>query len=283
MENKILVTGATGNIGSHIVRLLKNRRADFVAGTSTNPTDGATNSVSIDFADVASLEKAMHGISTLFMLMPAHPDTVQWGRNLISAAKTSGVKYIVRSSSDVAYKAPSYNFMKLIQETDQDVISSGLNYTITAPQFFMQNFSTSLADDYKNGALYLPAGDGKVGWVDVRDIAAVNVEVLLNPEKFNHQTLTITGSESFSYGEVVNQMNEVLGKETQYIAVPDDTAIKGMEEKHFPPFFVGVMMNLSNAVAEGHADEVTDTVKNVTGQKPISFKQFVADNKEIWL
>jgi len=282
MGNKILVTGSSGNIGNHIVQLLKNTKADFIVGTSSNPTDGI-NSVSIDFADIASLEKAMQGISTLFMLMPAHPETAQWGRNIISAAKESGVKYIVRSSSNVAYKAPSYDFMKLIRETDQDVINSGLNYTITAPQFFMQNFSTLLANDYKNGALYLPAGDGKVGWVDVRDIAAVNVEVLLNPEKFNHQILTITGNKALSYGEAVNQMNEVLGKKSHYVAVSDEDAVKGMEEKHFPPFFVGVMMNLSNAVAGGHADEVTDTVKKITGQKPISFKQFVDDNKEIWL
>ena len=282
MENKILVTGATGNIGCHIVRLLKNRGADFVIGTNTTSTDGV-DSVSIDFADVASLEEATQDVSTVFILLPVHPDTVQWGRNIISAAKTSGVKHIVRSSSDVAYKAPSYDFMKLIRETDLDVINSGLNYTITAPQFFMQNFSTVLADDYKNGALYLLAGEGKVGWVDLRDIAAVTVEVLLNPESFNHQTLTITGSESFSYDEAVNQMNEVLGKKTQYVAVPDETAIKAMEENKFPPFIVDVMMNLNNAVAEGRVDEVTDTVKTVTGKKPISFKQFVADNKDIWL
>ena len=282
MGNKILVTGATGNIGSHLVRLLKNRGADFVAGTSSKVVNGG-NFVSINFADVASLEKAMQGISTLFMLMPAHPDTAQWGRNIISAAKISGVKHIVRSSVDVAYKAPSYDFMKLIRETDQDVIESGLNYTITAPQFFMQNLSTLLADDYKNGVLYLPAGEGKVGWIDVRDIAAVSVEVLLNPERFNHQTLTITGSKAFSYGEAVNQMNEVLGKKTQYVAVSDEAAIKGMEEKHFPPFFIDIMMDLSNAVAEGRAHEITGTVKKVTGQKPISFKQFVADNKETWL
>jgi len=282
MKNKILVTGANGNIGKHIVRLLKDKDAEFVVGTSSNSIDGV-NSVPIDFADIASLEKAMNGVSTLFMLMPAHPDTAKWGRDIISAAKKSGVKHIVRSSSDVAYKSPSYEFMKLIQETDRDVMNSGLNYTITAPQFFMQNFSTLLADDYKNGVLYLPAGEGKVVWVDVRDIAAVNVEVLLNPEKFNHQTLTITGSEAFSYREAVNQMNEILGKKSQYVAVPDDAAVKGMEEKHFPPFFVDVMMNLSNAVAKGHANEVTDTVEEVTGEKPISFKQFVADNREIWL
>lgn len=58
----------------------------------------------------------------------------------------------------------------------------------------MQNFINFFADDYKNGAIYQPAGDGKVSWTDVKDIAAVNVEILLNPEKFKGRNLVITGS-----------------------------------------------------------------------------------------
>ncbi len=282
MENKIFVTGATGNVGKHLVEQLKSRGADLVAGTSGHVISGV-DTANIDFADVVSLEKAMQGSTTLFMLMPAHPDTAQWGRNIIRAAKNAGIKHIVRSSVAAAYQAPSYGFMKLIRETDQDVINSGLGYTITTPQFFMQNFSTSLAGDYKSGALYLPAGEGKAGWVDVRDIAAVNTEILLKPDRFNQQTLLITGSESFSYGEAVMQMNEILGRESQYIPVPDDVAINGMKEKHFPPFFIDVMMDLGAAVAGGYADELSDTVKKVTGREPVTFRQFVRDHKDAWI
>ncbi len=282
MKNKILVTGATGNVGSHIVRLLKDRGADFVAGTSGNAIDGI-ESVSIDFADVASLEKAMQGISTLFMVLPNHPDMIQWGKNIIDAAKKTRVRHIVRSSGSLAKIDSPLKVIELLRATDQDVKDSGIYYTITAPQFFMQNFINFFADDYKNGTIYLPAGDGKIGWVDVRDIAAVNVEVLLNTEKYNNQSLTITGSECLSYTEAVSQMNEVLGKESQYVAVPDEAAIKAMKDMGFPPFMIDLMISLNHTIVEGYAEEVTDTVEKVTGQKPISFKQFVADNKEIWL
>ena len=109
------------------------------------------------------------------------------------------------------------------------------------------------------------------------------MEVLLNPDKFINQKLRITGSESLSYGEAVKEMNKVLGKETQFVAVPAEVAIKAMEEKHFPPFFIDALMDLNNAVLEGHAHEVTDTLEKVTGNKPISFEQFVKDNKNVWL
>ncbi len=281
MSNKILVLGATGNIGSHLIDLLKNKGADFLAGTSSN-TREESHHISIDFADVLSIEKAMKGMDTLFMLMPTHPDMVQWGKNIVSSAQKSGIKHIVRLSAAIAKNDLDLDFMKKIREIDNSVINSGLNYTIIAPQFFMQNLSTLMADDYKNGTLYLPAGDGKLGWIDVRDIALVSMEILLNPEKYKNETLTITGTESLSYGEAVEQMNNILGKNTQYIAVPDDAAIQGMTEKQFPPFFIDVMMDLNHATVLGYAEELTDTVEKITGKKPISFKEFVINNKSVW-
>jgi len=283
MKNKILVMSATGNIGSNIVKLLKEKGANFVATTSADSIIEGVSSVSIDFADVTSLEKAMQGISTLFMLLPVHPNSVQWGKNIITAAKKCGVQHIVRSSSHIAYNAPSYDFMKLIRETDEDVVNSGLEYTIIAPQYFMQNFSNFFADDYKNGTLYLPAGNGKITWIDVRDIASISTEVLLNPKIYNHKRLTITGSESLSYDEAIGQMNEVLGKQAKYIEVPDDVAINAMQELQFPTFMINIMMDLNHAVSEGSADEITNTVEKITGKKPISFKQFVEDNRKNWL
>ena len=225
----------------------------------------------------------MQGISTLFLVLPNHPDMVQWGRNIIAAAKKSGVKHIVRSSGSLAKVDSSLKIIKLLNSTDQDLKDSGIDYTITAPQFFMQNFINFFAEDYKSGTLYQPAADGKIGWVDLRDIAAVNVAVLLNPEKYKNQTLTITGSESLSYAEAIEQMNEVLGKETQYVAVPDEAAVSAMTALQFTPFIIDLMISLNHTIVDGYAEEVTDTVEKITHTKPILFRQFVADNKEVWL
>ena len=74
----------------------------------------------------------------------------------------------------------------------------------------MQNFINFHGDDYKNGALSLPAGDGKVAWVNVRDIGAVNMRILLNPEKYCNQTLDITGPKALSYAEAVAVLNDLL-------------------------------------------------------------------------
>ena len=172
---------------------------------------------------------------------------------------------------------------QLLGETDQNLIESGISYTIISPSFFMQNFINFFANDYKNGAIYQPAGDGKVSWTDVRDIAAVNVEILLNPEKYKGQNLTITGSESFDYSEAVNRMNKILGKECKYVAVNDEVATDAMKGMQLPDFIIELMISLNQCIVQGIAEDTTNVVEEVTGKKPILFDQFVEDNKVIWL
>lgn len=282
MDSKILVTGATGNIGGGIVNILKEKDADFIAATTGRSIEGV-NSVKLDFADIQSLETAMQGISTLFLVLANHPDMITWGKNVIDTAKKCGVKHIVRSGGSLADGNSAIAVRKVLAETDQYLKESGIDYTITAPSFFMQNFINFHGEDYKNGALYLPAGDGKVGWVDVRDIAAVNVEVLMNPGKYRDQTLVITGSKALSYAEAVATMNDVLGKDAKYVAVSDEDAIKAMTEMQLPEFVINLMIDLNKCIRGGYAEETTTTVKDVTGNDAISFEQFVRDNKGEWL
>jgi len=283
MENRILVTGATGNIGIEVIKLLKTKNANFVAGTSNGEAIDGVETVKADFADKESLKTAMQGITTLFMLLPSHPEVVKWGENVIDAAIDSGVNHIVRSSGSFADATSDLLIEKLLGTTDEYLKKNGVNYTVTAPSSFMQNFITSLASDYKAGTIYQAAGNGKISWTDVRDIAAVNVEVLLNPEKYTNQTLTITGSESFNYEEAINQMNEVIGKETKYVAIPNESAIQAMTDMHFPPFIIDLLISLNDSIKQGHFVETTDTIEKVLGQKPITFKQFVADYQTVWL
>jgi len=192
IEPKILVTGATGNIGRNIVEILKEKEVTFVAAASREIEGVET--VSLNFADPVSLEKAMDGVATLFMVLPNHPDMVQWGKNIIDAAKKTGVRHIVRSSGSLAELGSPLLIRDLLAKTDADLMASGIDYTITSPSFFMQNFINFFAADYKNGAIYQPAGNGNVSWTDVKDVAAVNAEILLNPGNFKGQNLVITGS-----------------------------------------------------------------------------------------
>jgi uncharacterized protein YbjT (DUF2867 family) len=283
MENKILITGATGNIGTEIIKLLKTKNTNFVALTTKDEKIENVETIKADFADIESLTRAMNGVSTLFMLLPSHPEAVNFGENLINTAKKCGVKHIVRSSGSFANPNSDLFIEKLLGITDKQVKESGINYTITAPSSFMQNFCTTMVSDYKSGVIYQSAGEGKNSWIDLRDIAAVNVAVLLNPEKYLNQTLILTGQESLNYQEAINIMNEVTGKDTKYIAITNETAIKTLTDMHFPQFFVDLIISLNESIKQGHFEKTTNTVKAITGKESITFSQFVADYKNSWL
>jgi uncharacterized protein YbjT (DUF2867 family) len=109
------------------------------------------------------------------------------------------------------------------------------------------------------------------------------VDVLLNPEKYRNQTLTITGTKALSYAEAVAVLNDVLGKDVKYVAVSDEDAIKAMTEMKFPEFLIDLMIDLNLCIREGFAEETVTTVKDVTGNDAILFEQFVQDNKGAWL
>lgn len=282
MEQKILVTGATGNIGSKIVKQLKFKNANFIAGTTKGETIEGIETIKTDFSDKESLKTAMKGIDTLFLLLPSHPEAINWGKNAIEIAKESGIKHIVRSSGMFANVNSDLLIEKVLGTTDEDVKNSGINYTITAPSSFMQNFSIQMVNDYKNGMIYQATDDAKISWVDVRDIASVNVEVLTNPEKYKNQTLKITGSESINYQEAINQMNSILGKETKYVTIPNEVASQSMADMHFPSFIVDLLISLNDSIKAGHFEETTNVIEEVTGKKPIAFNQFVNDYKKAW-
>jgi len=283
MDNKILITGATGNIGKEIIKLLKTKNTNFVALTTKNEAIEGAETVTADFADMESLKNAMKGVSTLFLLLPSHPDAVKFGENAITAAKECGVNHIVRSSGSFANSNSELFLEKLLGTTDKYLKESGMNYTITAPSCFMQNFCTTMLNDYKSGIIYQSAGEGKISWVDVRDIAAVNVEVLLNPEKYTNKELIITGQESLNYQETINQLNEITEKETKYVAITKEFATQTLIGMNFPQFFIDLIISLNESINLGHFAETTDTVEKITGKKPITFKQFATDYKNVWL
>ena len=283
MDNNILITGATGNVGSEIVKQLKAKNIDFIAGTTNGETIADIKTIKFNFADNDSIKNALKGITTLFLLLPSHQEVLNWGKNTIDIAKEMGVKHIVRSSGMFANAESDLLIENLLGSVDKYLQESGINYTITAPSSFMQNFSTQIVNDYKNGVIYQAADDAKISWVDTRDIAAINVEVLLNPAKYLNETLTITGSESLNYQEAINQMNEILGKKVNYVAIPNEAAAKAMADMQFPQFIIDLLISLNDSIKQGHFIETTNTVEEILGRKAITFKQFVNDHKNVWL
>lgn len=280
MNNKILVTASTGNIGSFITKKLKEKNITFTAGV--NSSEAGIGEVLVDFNDVESLAKAFMGHDTIFLLFPMHPQMVEWAENAVSAAKTAKVKHLVRSSGAGADSSSPFFMPKTQGQIDDLIRKSGIPYTLTMPTSFMQNFVNFFGQDVKNGTVYQPVGNGKMGWVDVRDIAAVNAQILITPEQFINQEFTITGSQNLSYSDAIEIISATVNSPVSFIDIPAEKANAAMTEYGMPQFNIDMLSSLNEIIKAGYAEGTTSTVEDITGSKPITFSSFAKDYQSAW-
>lgn len=282
MSNAIFVTGATGTIGRELVAQLKAAGAQVVAGSSSGKAIEGVETRRASFDDPASLTSAFNGVDTLFLLLPLQSDMVDLARNAIAAARAAGVTHIVRSSGAGADPNTPVAIGRVQGEIDRLVAESGLAYTITEPNCFMQNFVTFYADMIRAGALYLPQGDGRVSFVDVRDIAAVDAAILRRPADHAGKTYVLTGGEALSNADVTARIGAALGRSVDYVAVTDEAATASMREAGVDAWSIDMLMSLNRLIAAGHAAAVSPDVQTLLERAPIPFDRFVADYVASW-
>lgn len=281
--NRILVTGASGTIGSRLVEQLRARGADFAVMTSRpGHTVPGVRTVVGDLADPASLRAAFAGIDTLFLLLPLVPHKLELARNAVSAAQAAGVKHIVRSSGAGADADSPVALARLQGQIDAIVSDSGLATTFLRPAGFMQNWVNFSAGQVKDGAYYAPHGTGAQSLVDARDIADAAATVLLDPAAHAGKVYTLTGSEALTNPQMLALISKAIGREVRYVDVPEAAAQEAMQGMGLPPALVEWFMSLNHVIKQGWAAGITGDVQQLTGHAPRRFADFVLENVAAW-
>ncbi|TAG78882.1 MAG: SDR family oxidoreductase [Betaproteobacteria bacterium] len=280
MANKILVTGATGNIGKTLVNELKALGADF--DVMSSKAQSAPNARVGDFNDVESLKKAFNGIDTLFLLLPLTENKLQLAKNAAAAAVAAGVKHIVRSSGAGADPGAGFALPKLQGQIDAVLEQTGIPTTFLRPAGFMQNYVTYQTQAIKDGTVYMADAGQAQSLIDARDIAAVAARVLLNPASHAGRAYTLTGGEAFTGVEAGATLSKLLGREIKHVSVPTDAAVSAMKEWQMPDWLIELMDSLNKIVSAGYASGVSPDVENILGRKPRTFTEFANDNAAAW-
>src|SRR5919198_907394 len=244
MAETILVTGATGTVGIEVVKRLLSAKGergegeDMIVKAAARSTNDSTfrnlgvQVVQLDYNKPDSLYAALRGVDKLFLLTPFQSNMVDLTSNLVNEAKKAGVNYIVKQSALGADAEPGITYGRLHRQAENIIEESEIPFTFLRPNFFMQNFITFYSHFIKTqGAFYAPAGDAKVSFVDVRDIAAVAAQALINDSQQQHtqKAYDITGGEALSYGEAAEMLSNEVGKKIKYLNISDKDARKGMK------------------------------------------------------
>lgn len=281
MGKTVLVTGATGKIGSLLVPKLKAAGADVRALVrSTDKGQKAKQEgadiVLGDFDQPETLKGAMQGVDTLVLITPPGPEADRQSQACIEAAKEAGVKNVVRISAIIPDERRPTDNTRQHAETDEILKASGLSFTILRPHAFMQNIFASAGTIAQDGKMYWGMGDGKMGMIDVRDIADVAAKVVME-EGHDGIIYDLTGPESISFHDVARELSEALDREISYLPVPPEAVESSMKQLGAGDWMSKLMRDYSEAYASGWGDFVTEDVEKVLGRKPRSIREFIRE------
>jgi uncharacterized protein YbjT (DUF2867 family) len=286
MVGTILVTGATGTVASELVKQLSSDASRFNIKAGVHSIENANKvqqydrvkAVKIDYDKLEGLEPAFRDVDKIFLLTHPSPKTVEHESNLVTEAKKSGIKHIVKQSIMGADSGADVEAMRLHRQTEKLIEESGIPYTFLRPNEFMQGFINFQGATIKsNNAFYIPAEDAKVSFVDVRDIAAVAVRALVDGDKHYNRTYIITGPEALSYHQAADILSNTAGKKIDYVNVSDEEARGGMKEAGLDDWLINTISDLYTVFRKGHASQVSSDVEEVTGRKATAFVEFAKD------
>jgi uncharacterized protein YbjT (DUF2867 family) len=279
----ILVTGATGHVGSELVRLLAEQGAPARALVHSPDKAVPIQHLGLetalgDYEQPDTLDVAMKGCDQLFLLSPPSPRQPQQEQHVIDAARRAGVEHVVKQSVPWAGPDAPLVFCRWHGQVEQHLAQSGLAYTLLRPSSFMQNFLMSAQQVADQGVLYGMFGEGRVAFIDARDIAVVAAELLTNP---GHQgaSYSPTGPEALSAAEVAERLSAATGRQVRSVDLGPDGYRQALAGAGMPGWLVDGVVESNTMLAAGHAATVTNEVARLTGRPPRAFAQFAADHQ----
>lgn len=284
MAKTILVTGATGTVGSDVLRGLAGREGIQVRAAVRDKEKSAALAgpnvelVWFDYTMPETLGTASRGADAVFMVPPFSPDGVAESLEFLAAASESGVKHVVKLS--VIRSLGDTTVGKWHAAIDEALKKSGMAWTILLPSGFMQNFVEGSAPR-PDGNLYLPVGNAKNAFIDTRDIAAVAVKALTEPGHEGKE-YTLTGPAGLTHTEIAAIMSEASGRQIRFVDVPPEAARQGMAAAHTPEWMIDVVLEISAWAQGSKGGEITTTVKDVLDRPAHTFREFARDYADRW-
>ncbi len=278
----ILVTGSTGKVGQHLLTALQAKGMPFkaLARSEASAKLLAEKGVAVvrgDLSDPASLKAAFQGAEKLFLLSStSHFADLELAA--LEAAKVAGVKHVVKLSAWGVSRDSANPLLREHARVEAALEASGLAWTILRPNFFMQNWVAFFAHGIKAGQpVYTNTGEGRLAWIDARDIADVAATVLTEP---GHEGLVyeLTGPAALSYADVAATLSVLLKREVRHVPVPDTAAFQAIRGMGMDAWYALGMVALNQGVRHGDAARVLGTAELLTGRPARTLDAFLQEH-----
>jgi uncharacterized protein YbjT (DUF2867 family) len=262
----VLVLGATGTTGSAVVEAV--RELGLTVRTATRASVPR-----FDWYDPTTYRDVLDGVARIYLVAPVgDPDPIRTVQPFLDRALHLGVERVVMlSSSAVAPGDPGLGMV------DAAVRKAFPEWEILRPSWFMQNFigHHPVAESIRTSGEFITAtGDGRLPFIDARDIGHCAARLLASPRAHNTDH-RLTGPEALSYDDAAAVMTAVTGRTVRHRAVDADQYIRFLVDAGYGEAFASALAALDERIRTGEQAVVTDVVQRLTGQPPRSFQQFL--------
>jgi uncharacterized protein YbjT (DUF2867 family) len=277
----ILVTGATGNVGGHVVRALAGRGVPVRAfvrdsGKAARMLGPGVELAVGDFADRRSLDRALHRVDRMFLACGNVPGQIDFECGAIDAAADAGITRVVKlSGPDAAVDSPLI-FERWHGAIEAHLAESGLPRVLLRPRTYLTNLMAYAGSVAQTGMLFAPAGAARISFVDPRDVAGVAAETLTGAGH-EGRVYTLTGPEAITFERIAAELGRALGRPIPYVNVGDDDARQAMVSGGLPPMVADAIVAIFASQRAGSMADTTDTVRALTGHEPRGIAAFARE------
>lgn len=278
----ILITGATGMVGSEVLRQLS---AKGIAARAVTRNPGKADAISFsgveivygDFDDPKSMEEACSGVERAFLLTNSTEDAEQQQTAFVHTAERAGVRHIVKLSQLHADPNSSARFLRYHGAVETVIKESDLAYTFLRPNLYMQGLLNFRESIQQRGVFFAAAGDARISAVDVRDVAEIAADSLLN-SRHENRTYSLTGQRPLSFAEMAQSLSEAAGRQITCVDMtPERMRSTLVDELAFPIWQADGLVEEFEMYRRGEASEIESGVREALHRSPRPFESFARD------
>lgn len=280
--NRVLITGATGNIGREVIHYLsqQNTASEIILAVRNEERARAQFSdypkfsfSRFDFENRKTFSSAFKNIDVLFLIRPPYISNVpEYFLPLLEKAYEKNIKKIVFLSVQGAEKSQVIPHNKI----ENLIRSFKFSYIFVRPSYYMQNLTTTLLPEIqKNKTIALPAGQAKFNWIDAKNIGEACAVLIESFDKYKNRAYEITGKENRNFQEVAALMSEVTGMEIKYRSLDPVSFYFKKRKERVRSDFALVMTLLHFLPRLQKEPKISDNYMMLTGKEPTSLKEFI--------